>query len=246
MDYDKIPYVAARKAAESREWEAPSGLTVDCLKNLSGGARVPLGEVIYLLAFGPSMSSAEYSDSSIEAMTARLVAAEALFRAASNGKVLVYGQHCQRLTEPFMGSAMVQCVAPFGQRQIAAAEFADDKLTLSPVKMDWICLATVAAKPELWAQPDDWRFSCNVCYFNIEVDRAFLSKWIGDKLRTKARYTAAKRELILKSVDELGPVPDGLLVQEQNSRIIEKARELSGNNKFTADPKTIRNALRSR
>jgi hypothetical protein len=145
-----------------------------------------------------------------------------------------------------MGPPMIQCLAPFGQRQIATAEFADDKLTLSPVNMDWICLTAVAAKPELWAQPDGWRFSGSACYFNIEVDRAFLSKWIGGKLRMRARYTAAKRELILKSVDELGPVPDGLSVQERNSWIIEKARELSGNKKFTADPKTIRAALRSR
>jgi hypothetical protein len=179
-------------------------------------------------------------------MTARLVAAQALFGAASKGKVLVYGQHCERLTEPFMGPAMVQCLAPFGQRQIVAAEFADGKLTLSPVNMNWICLASVAAKPELWAQPDDWQYPDSVCYFNIEVDCASLSKWVGEVLRTKARYTATKRELILKSVDELGPVPDGLLVQERNSRIIEKARELSGNKRFTADEKTIRDALKLR
>lgn len=245
MDFDKFPYVKAQKAAHGREWQAPAALSCEACKNLSGGARAPMPEVINLLAFGPAMASTEYSNSSIEAMTARLVAAQALFRAASEGKALLYGQHCERVTKAFMGPPMVRCLAPFGQRPIVAAEFADDKLTLSPVNMSWICLASVAAKPELWAQPDDWRHAENVCYFNLEVDRASLSKWIGEVLRTKARYTATKRELILKSAAELGHV-HGRLVKDERNLIIDKARELSGNKKFTADPTTIRNALRRR
>lgn len=247
MDFDKIPYAKAQKAACDSVWQAPASLSCKACEKLSSGVRAPMPEAIKLLAFGPAMSSAEYSDSSIEAMTARLVAASALFKAASEEKVIIVGQRCERSTHAFLdGAPRVKLVEPFGQRPIVAAEFADDKLTLSPVDMDWICLASVAAKPELWAQPDDWRHAENVCYFNLEVDRASLPKWIGEILRTKARHTATKRDLIIRSAAAIGPAPHGLPVNEEHDRIIEKARELSGNKKFEADPKTIRNALRSR
>jgi hypothetical protein len=244
VDFDKIPYVIAQKAAHGCKWQAPAGLSCEACAKLSGDVRAPMPEVINLMAFGSTMSSPEYSDSSIEAMTARLIAAQALFRAASEGKVLEYGQRCERVTKAFMGPSMVQCLAPFGQRPIAAAEFADDKLTLSPINMNWICLASVAAKPELWAQPDDWRHAENVCYFDLEVDRASLSKWIGEVLRTKARYKTTKQDLIIKSADAIGRAAlDGLQVQDRDTLIENKASELTGK-KVTFSPKTIRKALR--
>ena len=246
MDFDKIPYVKAQKAAHGCQWQPPASLSREACKKLSGGVRAPMPEVIKLLAFGPAMSSAEYSDSSIEAMTARLIAAHALFRAASEGKVIIFGQRCERRTQAFLdGVPRVKLVEPFGQRQIPAAEFAGEKLTLSPVDMDWICLASVAAKPELWAQPDDWRYAGNVRYFKVEVG-ASLSKWIGEVLRTKARYKTTKRDLIIRSADAIGPAAlDGLQVQERDRRIEDKACELTGK-KITFSPKTIRTALRDR
>lgn len=247
MDFDKIPYVIAQKAAHDRPWPPPASLSCEACKRLSGGGRVPMPEVIKLMAFGPAMSPAEYSDSSVEAMTTSLVAAYALFRAAGERKVSISGERCERSTHAFLdGLPRVRLIEPFGKRPIPAAEFAGDGLTLSPVNMNWICLASVAAKPELWAWPDGWRHAGNACYFNVEIDRASLSKWIGEETQTRARYRSAKRELILKSADELGPVLDGLSVQERDDRILKKAVELSGGKRFTADAKTIREALRVR
>ena len=247
MDFDKFPYVKAQKAAHDCTWQAPTALSCEACKKLSGGARAPMPDAINLLAFGPAMASGKYSASDTEAMTVRLIAASALFKAASEEKVIIFGQRCERWTQAFLdGAPRVKLVEPFGQRQIPAAEFVGDGLTLSPVNMDWLCLAEIAAKPELWAQPDDWRYAGNVRYFNVEVDRSSLSKWIGEILRTKARYTATKRDLVIRSADAIGPAAlDGLQVQERNTLIEKKACELTGK-KTTFSPKTINTALRNR
>jgi hypothetical protein len=247
MDFDEFPYVKAQKAAHGCKWQAPAALSCEACKKLSGGARAPMPDVINLLAFGPAMASEKYSASDTEVMTAHLIAASALFKAASEEKVIIFGQRCERWTQAFLdGAPRVKLVEPFGQRQIPAAEFAGEKLTLSPVNMDWLCLAEIAAKPELWAQPDDWQYADNVRYFKVGADLVSLSKWIGEVLRTKARYTATKRALIIRSADEIGPAAlDGLQVKERNTLIEKKACALTGKN-ITFSPKTINTALRDR
>jgi hypothetical protein len=172
MDYDKIPYVAARKAGKGREWEAPSGLTVDWLKNLSGGVRVPLGEVIYLLAFGPSMSPDGRSE--IVTDTERIIAARGLFKAATDCLVEIYGQRCEQLMQPLLGPPGMRLLAPGGR--IDPAEFANDRLTLGPI--GGLCLTAIAEKPGLWAQPDGWKCAEAVRYCKVTIDHESLRAWL--------------------------------------------------------------------
>jgi hypothetical protein len=170
MDYNRIPDVAARKAAEDREWDAPERLTVDWL--LSGGARVPLGEVIDLLAFGPSMSPDGLSE--IVIGTERIIAARGLFKAATDCLVKIYGQRCEQLTQPFLGPPGMRPLAPVGR--IDPAEFANDRLTLGPI--GGLCLTAIAEKPRLWAQPDGWKCAEAVRYCNVTIDRESLRAWL--------------------------------------------------------------------
>jgi hypothetical protein len=182
-DYSKIPYVAARKAAEGIEWQAPSSLNIDWLKYLSGGARPPLREVIALFAFGRSMIPDELSD--IEANAARIIAARGLFKAAADGSVAIYGQRCEQITRPFLGMPGMRLLAPI--RRVDPSEFADEKLTLDPY-FGGLFLTAIAEQPELWAQPNGWKCAEVVRFCNLTVDCESLGAWfcqLSGKVRKK-------------------------------------------------------------
>jgi hypothetical protein len=233
MDYDKIPYVAARKAAEGLNWHAPPGLTTDWLKDLSGGARPPLGEVIGMLAFGSTMSPDGLSDT--EALAKRIIAAAGLFRAAGDGKIEIFGVRAE-VWPGFLGTVGLRALAPPGR--IDRAEFENGKLTLSPKNWDWLCLTEIASNPASWT--DKQRIGA-VRYCKVSVDAASLRKWIAELSRTKARYEKPKTELALAALNSLWAekIPPGMPRGAIYGAINDEASKIVGR-KITIDRKVLK------
>jgi hypothetical protein len=227
MDYDKIPYVAARKAAEGLNWHAPSGLTADWLKDLSGGARPPLGEVIGMLAFGRTMSPDGLSDT--DALAKLIIAAAGLFRATGDGKIEIFGVRAE-VWPGLIGTVGLRGLAPLGR--IDRAEFEDGKLTLSPINWGWLCLTDIASNPAAWTTE---RHIDAVRYYGVSIDATSLRKWIAELSRTKARYEKPKTELALAALNRRWPekIPPGMprgtiygAINDEASKIVGRKIEI--------------------
>jgi hypothetical protein len=233
MDYDKIPYVAARKAAEGLNWHAPPGLTTDWLKDLSRGERPPLGEVIGMLAFGRTISPDGLSNT--DALAKRIIAAEALFRATSDGKIEIFGIRAE-VWPGFLGTVALRGLAPLGR--IDRAEFENGKLTLSPINPDWLCLTDIASNPASWTTE---RRIDAVRYYGVSTDAASLRKWIAELSCMKARYEKPKTELALAALNKRWPekIPAGMPRGAIYGAINDEASKIVGR-KIAIDRKVLK------
>jgi hypothetical protein len=171
-----IEFIAAWNEVQYRDWQAPKGLCRNWLANLPAGLRVPMLDVVDLLAFGAAMQPDGLSRRDIWGR--RILATQTLLRGVASGALAYYGQRVELLNN---GALYGLSLKPLGlPGRIAAQEFANDALTLSPFNPKWLSLALIASDLALWGKPEA------VSYVDLTCARDLLDVWIGELSGTVA------------------------------------------------------------
>jgi hypothetical protein len=164
-----IEFIAAWDAVKDRDWQAPEGLCRKWLTNLPAGLRVQMPDVIDLLAFGAAMQPD--GRTKVDAWGARILSASRLFSAAASGAITIYGQRAELLNNGALGALPLKCLGLYSR--IAAQEFANDALTLSPFNPKWLSPAFIARDLALWGKHEA------VSHIYVTADRDSLGTLIG-------------------------------------------------------------------
>jgi hypothetical protein len=230
-----IEFIAAWDAVKDRDWQAPEGLCRKWLTNLPAGLRVQMPDVIDLLAFGAAMQPD--GRTKVDAWGARILSASRLFSAAASGTIIIYGQRAELLNNGALGALPLKCLGLYSR--IAAQEFANDALTLSPFNPKWLSPAFIARDRALWGKHEA------VSYIDVTADRdslgALIGKLSGEETRSRKRGQIKVNE-IAADLWQGGRPPKGLPVGQRNGMIRAEAKKRYGTE--TLDEKTIREAFR--
>ncbi len=160
--WPEYPFAVAFRLAKADRWTPPVGLDKAALAALPEGKRVPLSPVVKMLAFAQMDPPAEVSE--VERLTKRMQAADALFAAARDERVKIFGT---RKKDQSRG-------------RIAPEEFDNHAPTLSPQNESAIGARFVAENhADQGGHPDGVKWS------DMSVEREDLGDWLG-KLTTEA------------------------------------------------------------
>jgi hypothetical protein len=230
-----IKYIEAWDAVKDCAWQAPEGLSRNWLTNLPAGYRVPMRDVVDLLAFGAAMQPDEQTKVNVWAK--RILATQGLSSGAASGAIIIYGQPAELLNNGALGALPLKHLGLYSR--IAAQEFANDALTVSPFNPKWLSPTFIARDLALWGKREA------VSYVDITVDSDSLGAWIGELSGEEARNRKRGQIKVKEIAVDLWPggrPPEGLPVVQRNRMIREEAKKRYGVE--TLDPKTINAALR--
>ncbi|MGA8171734.1 MAG: hypothetical protein WB816_13010, partial [Methylocystis sp.] len=178
--WSEHPRTLAYRLAEATPWTAPVGLDKATLALLPERKRVALAPVVNLLAFAQLEDPAELSE--VDKIARRMQASDALFLAAADERVKIFGTPAERRMyrgNPFVPKGPPGPITPF--------EFANDKLALSHQKESAIGSKFVAENyVEQGGHPD------GVKWFDVIVEREDLAVWLG-KLIPRTRLARAAK-----------------------------------------------------
>ena len=158
---------AAWKKAKAQPWRPPKGLSPEWLKNISPGQYEPLAEVVSLLAFG--LGRLPVGLDALAERAARLSAGLALFAAAAEGKIGLFGQATFRLPHHR------QFVAPVGAFwKIEPTDLREMTLVIDGAP-DWI-------GPQRYADeyPERGQATESVSHVGVVVHCDSLRRWFAE------------------------------------------------------------------
>jgi hypothetical protein len=227
-----IEFIAAWVAIKDSNFQAPEGLCQKWLTNLPAGLRVPMLDVIDLLAFGAAMKPD--GRTKVDAWGRRILAARELFRGAASGAI--YGQRAELLNNGALSALPLKCLGLYSR--IAAQEFANDALILSPFNPKWLSPTSIASDLAFWGQREA------VSYIDVTIDKDSLGAWIGKLSGKEARRRKRGQIKVKEIAADLWPggqPPKGLPVGQRNGMIRAEAKKRYGTE--TLDAKTIDKAF---
>lgn len=178
--WPEYPQAIAYERANKTSWTPPSGLDNAALTMLPEGKRVPLTPTVNMLAFVQVDAPANLPE--VEKITKRIQAANALFAAARDDGVTIYGTPARRRAS---SGQPLEPAGPPGL--IAPMEFDNNALALSHQEQSAIGARFVA---ENYA--DQGGHPAGVKWFGVTVDKQSLEDWLGALSKDEPTVRGAK------------------------------------------------------
>ena len=169
------PQTIGHRLAKKTPWSPPQGLNKASLALLPEGKRVALEAIVNLLAFAQTDTPPCLAQS--EAIAARMRAAYALFAAARDERVELFGTPTPPGEYPFNARFRQGTREP-----IASHEFDNEALALSHAEPSAISSEEIAAN---WA--DKGAHGAAIKWFGVTVDRASFGGWLGASIAATRR-----------------------------------------------------------